>query len=397
MHAGDIYHAITIGDYHKVQELINSVTNVNDTDFNKTPLHVASLHDHIDIAQLLIQRGADFNQPDDIGETPLHLAAKCGHEDIAELIIQGGADVNRSEDDGETPLHMASQEGHKDIAELLIQGGADVNRSEHKGKTPLHLAAKYGHKDIARLLIQNGADVNRSQHNGDTPLHLAAKYSHEDMARFLIQNGADVNRSQHNGDTVLRRAQDLFINQHTERTIAWLVAHGASIDQIDYNDLQDIKQELRMLINGRIPNQNTAILPTQEQYAVLAGHGHHAVVDYLNMKSNIQTIQHVVTTAARRGHFDIVRDILNKNLLPHNEKIQVFKDLAHAAQNGTYKDAHNISRFNDTAQINPTIEQRHDMSQTVRTWLEKVNQQEAMHQQQKQQTAFTDIDIITQS
>jgi len=442
MYAGEIHNAVFRDDYNKVQQLLQDGIIIQGTDpnkpdlFERTPLHSASLHGHIDIAQLLIQSGADVNETDVINKTPLHFAAQCGHTDIAQLLIRSGADVNKPNDIGITPLHMASLYNHKDIVQLLIQHGADLNQPDNSGSIPLHVVARYGHKDIARLFIQNGADVNdtgflnkTSLHDaseegymdiaqllirsgakvntcdmlGETPLSKASIKGHIDIVWLLIQSGADVNNTDILGKIPLQQAQQSsFINQQTERTIACLVAHGASIDQIYRDDAQALKRELNGLIYGRTPNQTTAILPTQEQYIVLAGYGHHTVINHLTAHTNNnapspELIENVVTTAARRGHFDIVRDILNKNLLPQNGKIQVFEDLAHAAQNGTYKDAHNISRFNDTAQINPTIEQRHDMSQTVRTWLEKVNQQEAMHQQQKQQTAFTDIDIITQS
>ena len=42
------------------------------------------------------------------GSTPLHEAARSGRKEIAELLIDKGAEVNAKEDGGMTPLHPAA-------------------------------------------------------------------------------------------------------------------------------------------------------------------------------------------------------------------------------------------------------------------------------------------------
>ena len=108
------------------------------------------------------------------GSTALGHAAKHGHNEIAELLIENGADVSAKSLKGLTPLHHAASEGHKEIAELLIAGGADVNAKTKSGTTPLHLAAWKGHKVIAELLIAKGANENAKADNGATPLDMAS-------------------------------------------------------------------------------------------------------------------------------------------------------------------------------------------------------------------------------
>jgi cytohesin len=80
------------------------------------------------------------NAKDDIGKTPLHQAAREGHKEIAELLIEKGADVNAKGWKGLTPLHFATSRGHKEIAELLIAKSANVNAKNDFGRTPLDLA-----------------------------------------------------------------------------------------------------------------------------------------------------------------------------------------------------------------------------------------------------------------
>lgn len=72
-----------------------------------SPLHLASLHDHFQIMQLLIHRGADVTSRDNLNSTPLHLAALGGGTDSVELLIEHGADVNAQNKESSTPLHLA--------------------------------------------------------------------------------------------------------------------------------------------------------------------------------------------------------------------------------------------------------------------------------------------------
>lgn len=47
--------------------------------------------------------------------------------EIANVLLQYGAETNILTKQGVTPLHLASQEGHADMAALLVSKGAQVN------------------------------------------------------------------------------------------------------------------------------------------------------------------------------------------------------------------------------------------------------------------------------
>jgi sirohydrochlorin ferrochelatase len=128
----------------------------------------------LDIAQLLIDRGADVSAARKDGWTPLHLASRGGHEAVAQLLFDRGADVSAADEDGETPLHFASSGGYEAVARLLIDRGADVSAARKDGWTPLHLASRGGREAVAQLLIDRGADVSAADKNGSTPLDIAA-------------------------------------------------------------------------------------------------------------------------------------------------------------------------------------------------------------------------------
>lgn len=48
-----------------------------------TPLHVASIEDHYEVARCLIQAGACVSKPDSRGDLPIHWAATVGHSDVS--------------------------------------------------------------------------------------------------------------------------------------------------------------------------------------------------------------------------------------------------------------------------------------------------------------------------
>ena len=104
-----------------------------------------------------LDAGDDVNAKDNIGKTPLHQAASDGDMQIAELLIDNGANVNAKDDQfGGTPLHGAAMEGHRETAELLIAKGAYVNAKSKVGVTPLDLAEAHNHTETANLLRKHG-------------------------------------------------------------------------------------------------------------------------------------------------------------------------------------------------------------------------------------------------
>ena len=66
----------------------------------------------------------DVNQTNTDGETPLHVAAHEGQLDLAQLLIEKGAEVNERMNNGRTPLHIAAQQGHTTVTLLLKLAGA---------------------------------------------------------------------------------------------------------------------------------------------------------------------------------------------------------------------------------------------------------------------------------
>ena len=179
---------------------------------------VATYRGHHEVAQWLIEQGADLDifgaaatgalervngllaenpalalahSPD--GWTPLHLAAHFGRKNVADALLAGGAEVDAlsSNDLTNTPLHAAIA-GHEDaVAGLLLANGADIDAVDGQGNTALHLASHDDEPDIIKLLIIHGAEVNPRNHVGKTPLGQAAELGHSRVVDMLSAYGGD--------------------------------------------------------------------------------------------------------------------------------------------------------------------------------------------------------------
>merc|ERR1711965_913853 len=117
--------------------------------------------------------------------SPLYIACKNGHVDVARLLLEKGAEVNWANKNGQTPLHIVCLQGHVDAARLLLDNGAEVDRAINNGATPLHIVCLQGHVDAARLLLEKGAEVDRANKWGQTPLFVACWKGHVDAAQLL--------------------------------------------------------------------------------------------------------------------------------------------------------------------------------------------------------------------
>lgn len=232
-----LYRAVKAGNIEDVRSLIAEGADMDGHDGGyNSPLHVSIQEGHKQIAEVLMDSGADINaRRGRGGRTPLHWAVIEGYKDICELLIAKGADIDAGDDLGDTPLHhvFVSDSNGLAIAELLISKGADVNAMSKYSGTPLHEAISFERGDIAEFLMDSGADVDATQSDGQTPLHVAVRWFRLDpnMAELLIERGADVTARDRNGTTPLH----LAVFDSSGRVPELLIGSGAEVNAKDKN------------------------------------------------------------------------------------------------------------------------------------------------------------------
>jgi ankyrin repeat protein len=173
-----------------------------------TPLHVATLNHHDAFVQLLIERGANLDEPNKHGEIALFMAAQGDehHAGVMRLLLDAGTEVNYRSEDKWSPLHAACEGGCEILIRLLLDAGADVNSQNQQGTSPLHIACELGYLDIVDILLVAGADANLHDDKAITPLEAACRQGHEQVALLLLDAGADVQRVNHYGGSPLHAA-----------------------------------------------------------------------------------------------------------------------------------------------------------------------------------------------
>jgi ankyrin repeat protein len=194
----------------EVKLLLENGANIQEPDFSgRTALHWAALCGHEASVRMLIEMGAAIDATDKSGRTALCAATISGYEAVGRLLIGSGANINRKDVAGLTPLWYAATEGHEALVRLLIEMGADVNATGGlSGETALHQAANRGYDVIARLLLENGTSINVKNVYKWTPLHSAASSGHEAVVRLLVDNCIDVNVKSTGGATACQIAAE---------------------------------------------------------------------------------------------------------------------------------------------------------------------------------------------
>ncbi|HEY1338937.1 MAG TPA: ankyrin repeat domain-containing protein [Bryobacteraceae bacterium] len=106
---------------------------------------------------------AAADSPD--GFSALGLAVFFGHVEIALLLVERGADVNRASRNSfhVTPLHSAVESGKLELLDLLLTHGAKPDPEESFGATPLKCAQVRGNDEMVKRLLAAGADPERAR------------------------------------------------------------------------------------------------------------------------------------------------------------------------------------------------------------------------------------------
>jgi hypothetical protein len=186
-----------------VQFLIQEGASVNYRDGgNKTALVYASENttENVELFRALLDAGADVNEKNGIGHTPLSIACKNGHLHVVKLLLQNGAEINEpDEDTGDTPLIQAFKT-HTDKAtamvELLLDNGASLDCCNDHGDTPVMTAVRHRNELALSKLFAKfkgtpaelTAYLEKPNAEGETAWTIALQYSPDKGQSLLVQH-----------------------------------------------------------------------------------------------------------------------------------------------------------------------------------------------------------------
>ena len=138
-----LHEAAADGKMERVSELLDQGTPVDAREpaRQRTALHLAILRERLEVAKLLIARGADANARDSLGHACVTLYNGFASVRLLKLLLQSGADPNAGGPDGLTPLlwHVRERSGVKTLR-ILVDTGADIAARTPDGKSALDLA-----------------------------------------------------------------------------------------------------------------------------------------------------------------------------------------------------------------------------------------------------------------
>jgi ankyrin repeat protein len=141
------------------------------------------------IANLLISHHADVNLLTVDGEKyqPLHLAIVHDHLELVQELIKHGADVYAKDARARQPMGLAAHLGQVKVVEYLLNLGVDAYRS----RASFYAAACKQSDAALRLLLSRGIDINRPESNGHTPMFEAVTIHSVENFKFLLEHGGD--------------------------------------------------------------------------------------------------------------------------------------------------------------------------------------------------------------
>uniref|UniRef100_A0A8C3ANW6 Ankyrin 3 n=1 Tax=Cyclopterus lumpus TaxID=8103 RepID=A0A8C3ANW6_CYCLU len=255
------------------------------TESGFTPLHIAAHYGNINVATLLLNRGAavDFMARNDI--TPLHVASKRGNSNMVKLLLDRGSKIDAKTKDGLTPLHCGARSGHEQVVEILLDRGAPFLSKTKNGLSPLHMATQGDHLNCVQLLLHHDVPVDDVTNDYLTALHVAAHCGHYKVAKLIVDKKANPNAKALNGFTPLHIA----CKKNRVKVMELLLKHGASIQAVTES--------------GLTPIHVAAFMGHENIVNALTNHG--ASPNTTNVDD--QTALHI---SSRLGKVDIVQQLL---------------------------------------------------------------------------------------
>lgn len=284
-----LYSSIYPKNIDQIKMFLDAGANPNiANNLGDTPLHYAANQYHTkedifgEIAQLLLENGADFSIVDKYGYSAYEKAKSCENaivkEVIADFAVRQHLEKWKKTSDKDrgkfwqefekvanietlkiamhlqefefayhllletnlspveyrkktsSPLHVAVEKGDKNLVELILSKGENPNYASSYEIYPLSNAVTNRNYEIAEILLKNGANPNLLSFWREAPISTAAGNGDVKMVELLREYGAELQPSPVGWDATMRAAQANQLEM-----LQYLAENGANLDMVsDY-------------------------------------------------------------------------------------------------------------------------------------------------------------------
>jgi len=299
----------------------------------RTPLMVAAKHSHLQVAEVLLQWGADPNATDRWGRTALRDAVYNRDLSLTDLLLSHGAVINPLHaaavrhglyaDHIEPPLHDAIRSGSAAMVDHLIARGADPNAKCKRHMHPLAVALLWYESSMTTRVppVGHGSNaVHGVEHAAAAGAATDDKTPHDQVSitmeasvyrqlvtpsercaviQALVRGGANVGTKSTQGRSMLSAAVQLG---STDLTML-LLMHGAHPDNGCTSD---------SLHPGLMPNQRSVVRRAAPLWTAAAAGNVRIVSMLLEAGADPRGLTRVdpLVRAAEECHNKACRDLL---------------------------------------------------------------------------------------
>lgn len=299
-----------------------------------TPLYIAANLGHVEICEILLKAGANF-QNDDLNV--MHSTAYNGKAEIVKLLAVYKQLLDSRTKEGTTPLIFAAKQGHAEICEILLKAGADPLATDNESFNVLHLAVKHEKSKIIEQLSVYKQLLNVKTKDGKTALILAAELGNASICEALLKAGVNPFETDNNGANVLHTIAGVKakIAKDVKKTAVKaffksLLGQSATSDNAKENSsaLRDAARSTIANTSIQESNKEKEVVITQQGKIIEMLLIHKALIDAKDV-SGFTPLMY----AARQGNFEACQILVKAGADPliTNKNDQTAKQLALAA------------------------------------------------------------------
>lgn len=294
----------------------------------------------------------DINKKDSNGHTTLHLASKNNFFEVADFLVNNGAEIDALANNKRTSLSYAAEKGNIKIATILVNNDADVTIKDNSGFSPRDYSKQKNKFEVLALLNKKYNKMKKKEvfesykklpkeiekidpNTGDTLLHQAIDAEHQELISILLKRKPKLVQKQNKKEetplhTSIKKRNKYFFDILIKEAKEYIYSAIAKKDNEGNNplhlaanfgkskiitELLEINPDER---NAKNNNWNTPLHIASKVDAVETAEvliAKKANINAQNKKGN--TPLHI---AAEKGNFNMVRHLLGYEELKHKIK-----------------------------------------------------------------------------